>query len=139
MRLSFSTRGWGNVPWDELVETANDMGFAGIEGYDVLANDKFAGKGGPFDPYNLRATARDLRGRDLHLVSQLFDRYRIRQCDGLDLLFLHDRLRTLECALAVPALVQTDKVFAALVITAFAVGAMVIAAPACRSASASLA
>ena len=67
MRLSFSTRGWGDVPWDELVKTAHDMGFAGVEAYDVLANEKFSGKGGPFDPYNLRATARDLRGWGLHM------------------------------------------------------------------------
>ena len=67
MRLSFSTRGWGNVPWDELVKTASDMGFEGVEAYDVLANEKFSGKGGPFDPYNLRATARDLRGKGLQM------------------------------------------------------------------------
>ena len=42
MRLSFSTRGWGDVPWDELVETARDMGFEGIEAYDVLVNEKFS-------------------------------------------------------------------------------------------------
>ncbi len=67
MRLSFSTRGWGDVPWDELVKTVCDMGFEGIEAYDVLANERFSGKGGPFDPYNLRATARDLRGKGLQM------------------------------------------------------------------------
>ena len=67
MRLSFSTRGWGDVPWDELVSTAGDMGFAGIEAYDVLANRKFSGKGGPFDPYNQHATARDLRSKGLQM------------------------------------------------------------------------
>jgi len=67
MRLSFSTRGWGNVPWEELVETAGDMGFAGVEPYDVLANEKFSGKGAPFDSYNLRATARDLRSKGLQM------------------------------------------------------------------------
>ena len=67
MRLSFSTRGWGDVPWDELVQTASDMGFEGIEVYDVLTNSKFTGKGGPFDPYNLRATARNLRNRNLQM------------------------------------------------------------------------
>ena len=67
MRLSFSTRGWGNVPWEELVETAGDMGFAGVEPYDVLANEKFSGKGAPFDSYNLRATARDLRNKGLQM------------------------------------------------------------------------
>ena len=45
MRLSFSTRGWGDVPWDELVSTAGDMGFEGVEPYNVLANGKLSGKG----------------------------------------------------------------------------------------------
>ena len=67
MRLSFSTRGWGDVPWDELVKTAADMGFEGIEAYDVLGNDKFSGKGGPFDRYNLKATTRNLRSQGLQL------------------------------------------------------------------------
>ena len=67
MRLSFSTRGWGDVPWDELVKTACDMGFSGIEAYDALENERFCGKGGPFDPYQLKATARDLRGRGLQM------------------------------------------------------------------------
>ena len=48
MRLSFSTRGWGDVPWDELVATAADMGFAGVEVYDVLGNARLSGKGGRY-------------------------------------------------------------------------------------------
>ncbi|MBR3181054.1 MAG: AMP-binding protein [Eggerthellaceae bacterium] len=67
MRLSFSTRGWGDVPWDELVKTASEMGFEGIEAYDVLANENLSAKGGPFDRYNLRATIRSLRGLNLQL------------------------------------------------------------------------
>ena len=67
MRLSFSTRGWGDVPWDELVATAAEMGFAGVEVYDVLGNDRFLGKGGPFDKYNLRASVRDMRSRSLQV------------------------------------------------------------------------
>ena len=31
MKLSFSTRGWQGFSWDEALETAVDMGFAGIE------------------------------------------------------------------------------------------------------------
>ena len=49
MKLSFSTRGWGDIPWDELVSTAADMGFAGVEVYDVIDNERFSGKGGPFE------------------------------------------------------------------------------------------
>ena len=64
MKLSFSTRGWGDIPWDELVSTAADMGFAGVEVYDVIGNSRFSGKGGPFDKYNLRATVRNMRARE---------------------------------------------------------------------------
>ena len=31
MNLSFSTRGWPELSWDEMIDTALDMGFAGIE------------------------------------------------------------------------------------------------------------
>ncbi len=67
MKLSFSTRGWGDIPWDELVSTAADMGFAGVEVYDVIGNSRFSGKGGPFEKYNLRATVRDMRARELQI------------------------------------------------------------------------
>ena len=39
MRLSFSTRGWGNVPWEELVETAGDMGFSLDEDTSMFDSD----------------------------------------------------------------------------------------------------
>ena len=28
MKLSFSTRGWPNLSWEEMLETAQDMGFS---------------------------------------------------------------------------------------------------------------
>ena len=31
MKLSFSTRGWADHSWDELVSTALEMDFSGIE------------------------------------------------------------------------------------------------------------
>ena len=31
MNLSFSTRGWPELSWDEMLETALDMGFGGVE------------------------------------------------------------------------------------------------------------
>ena len=30
MKLSFSTRGWGDLSWDELLDSALDMMFTGI-------------------------------------------------------------------------------------------------------------
>lgn len=67
MKLSFSTRGWQGLPWDQLVDTAEEMGFSGIEAYDIQNHAEFTGKGGPFDRYNTRATARALRDRSLNL------------------------------------------------------------------------
>ena len=30
MNLSFSTRGWPDLSWEEMLETAVDMGFSGV-------------------------------------------------------------------------------------------------------------
>ena len=62
MKLSFSTRGWADHSWDELVSTALEMDFSGIEIHNPITNAAFTGKGGPLDRYNTQATARALRG-----------------------------------------------------------------------------
>ena len=56
MRLSFSTRGWGDIPWDELVKTACDMGFSGIELHGI-SSPELSGPGRPFARENIAATA----------------------------------------------------------------------------------
>ena len=65
MKLSFSTRGWSEYSWDELVQICAEMGFSGIEAYDILKDDAYMGKGGPFHKYNTRATARELRDKGI--------------------------------------------------------------------------
>ena len=65
MKLSFSTRGWPGLSWDEMLDTAVDMGFAGVEVYNLQSFDPLMGKGGPFHKYNVAATARTLRERGL--------------------------------------------------------------------------
>ena len=65
MRLSFSTRGWPNLTWDEMVDTALDMGFTGIEVYNLPKFDDMLAKGGPFHRYQTAATVRDLREKKL--------------------------------------------------------------------------
>ena len=65
MKLSFSTRGWPELTWDEMVDTALDMGFSGIEVYNLPKFDEMLAKGGPFHPYQVAATARDLREKKL--------------------------------------------------------------------------
>ena len=65
MKLSFSTRGWPDLTWEEMVETALDMGFSGIEVYNLPKFPEMIAKGGPFHPYQIAATARDLRQKKL--------------------------------------------------------------------------
>ena len=65
MNLSFSTRGWPNLTWDEMVDTALEMDFSGIEVYNLNKFDEMLAKGGPFHQYQIAATVRDLREKKL--------------------------------------------------------------------------
>ena len=65
MKCSFSTRGWTSCSWEELVETAVEQDFAGIEIHDIAKQPSLSGKGAPFDRYNVQATARALKERKL--------------------------------------------------------------------------
>ena len=71
MKLSFSTRGWGNLSWDEVLETATDMGFQGVEVYNLPKFDPLLEKGGPFHKHKVAATVRQMR--DLKLTIPCFD------------------------------------------------------------------
>ena len=65
MNLSFSTRGWPELTWDEMVDTALEMGFAGIEVYNLPKFGNMLAKGGPFHQYQTAATVRNLREKKL--------------------------------------------------------------------------
>ena len=65
MNLSFSTRGWPGLTWEEMVDTALQMGFTGIEVYNLPKFPDMLAKGGPFHLYQTAATARDLREKKL--------------------------------------------------------------------------
>ena len=65
MKLSFSTRGWGDMSWDSLVETALDMKFTGIEVYNLFKFPALTDRGGPFHKHHLAATLRQLKDRKL--------------------------------------------------------------------------
>ena len=65
MKLSFSTRGWPGLSFDEMMETAVDMGFSGIEVYNLPNFPALTDKGGPFHKYNAAATVRTLREKQL--------------------------------------------------------------------------
>ena len=65
MRLSFSTRGWQDVSWEQNAADAEQMRFSGIEVYNVFAGEALTGRGGPFHKYNIVQTRRSLRERGL--------------------------------------------------------------------------
>ena len=67
MKLSFSTRGWPGLTWEEMMDTALDMGFAGIEVYNLQKFHPLVDKGGPFHKYQAAATARQLREKQLSI------------------------------------------------------------------------
>ncbi len=66
MRLSFSTRGW-DFSWDEALDIAGEMGFGGVELYNVHERGELTERGGAFHKYNVAATVRALRDRSLAL------------------------------------------------------------------------
>ncbi len=67
MKLSFSTRGWPELSWEEMMDIALDMGFAGIEVYNLPKFDPLLDKSGPFHKYQAAATVRQLREQKLQI------------------------------------------------------------------------
>ena len=65
MKLSFSTRGWGDLTFDEFMDIAGEMDFSGIEVYKLIKDKDLYVKGEAFDKYNIAATTRQLRDRKL--------------------------------------------------------------------------
>ncbi len=73
MKLSFSTRGWGDHSFDELIRLAEENKMDGIEIYNVNRTPNFTKKGAPFHKYNVQATGRYLR--EHHLSIPAVDSY----------------------------------------------------------------
>lgn len=67
MNLSFSTRGWSDLSFEEWIDTALDMRFTGIEVYNLQKFPALEGRGGPFHKYNAAATVRLLREKKLKI------------------------------------------------------------------------
>ncbi len=63
MKLSFSTRGWRDLSWQELLDTAEEMGFQGVEFYHISAAPELTDRGGPFHTYSVASAYRALRER----------------------------------------------------------------------------
>ena len=67
MKLSFSTRGWGDLTWEDLLDTAGTMGFSGVEVYNLQNFPALQDKSGPFHKYHTAATVRSLREKKLSI------------------------------------------------------------------------
>ena len=55
MNLSFSTRGWPELSWEEMIETAEEMRFGGIEVYNLHKMNAIADRSSPFHKYQTAA------------------------------------------------------------------------------------
>ena len=67
MNLSFSTRGWNSLSWEDQIRDAEEMGFQGIEPYNIQEFPSLSGRGGAFHAYMLNETIRDLKKNKLTL------------------------------------------------------------------------
>ena len=67
MKLSFSTRGWNDMSWSDILDSACEMHFSGIEIYNVFKTPEFVAKGGPFHKYSLMASLRELNEKNLSI------------------------------------------------------------------------
>ena len=67
MKLSFSTRGWPGLSWEEMLQTAEDFGFGGVEVYNLPKFDPMLDRSGPFHKYQTAATVRQLREKKLQI------------------------------------------------------------------------
>ena len=68
MKLSYSTRGWYSLPFDELVSASWDMRFSGIEFYDLHKHPELFENRAPLSKYNAETLLRKLRDRRVQLV-----------------------------------------------------------------------
>ena len=67
MNLSFSTRGWGDLTWEQLLNAAVDMKFTGIEVYNLYKFPNLTERSGPFHKHKIAATVRQLRDLKLSI------------------------------------------------------------------------
>ena len=84
MKLSFSTRGWTDLTWDEVVKCACEMGFSGIEIYNANRFQNLVGIGSPFHKYSIMPTTRSLIEK--HLDIPCLDSSNDISCDSQDVL-----------------------------------------------------
>ena len=67
MKLSFSTRGWEKLTWEDQIHDAEEYGFQGIELYDLYKFPSWTDKSGPFHKYHQNETLRNLKRLNLEI------------------------------------------------------------------------
>ncbi|MBQ8315508.1 MAG: AMP-binding protein, partial [Lachnospiraceae bacterium] len=67
MKLSFSTRGWSHLSWEEWLAAGVDMRFEGVEIYNLPFIAALTEKSGPFHKYNIATTVRQMREKKLSI------------------------------------------------------------------------
>ena len=65
MKLSFSTRGWAHLSWEEWLDAGVNMRFEGVEVYNLPKFPELMERSGPFHKYNMAATVRQLREKNI--------------------------------------------------------------------------
>ena len=65
MKLSFSTRGWKELPWPEQVKDASELRFQGIEVYNLHKCPSLTDRSGVFHKFHRNETLRELREHHL--------------------------------------------------------------------------
>ena len=65
MKLSFSTRGWTDLSWDDLLSSAAEMHFDGVELYNVQKIPAWMQMGGPLHKYSIVRTSREMKRQGL--------------------------------------------------------------------------
>ena len=65
MKLSFSTRGWAHLNWEEWLDAGETMHFEGVEVYNLPKFPELMERSGPFHKYNIAATVRQMREKKL--------------------------------------------------------------------------
>ena len=67
MKLSFSTRGWSELSYEETVNIASEMHFGGFELYDLFKRPELFEKGQPLHKYAMTASMRSLKDLGLEI------------------------------------------------------------------------
>ncbi len=65
MKLSFSTRGWNHLPWEDQIRDALEYHFQGIEIYNLSRTPSLTDRSGPFHQYRLNETMRNMKEKRL--------------------------------------------------------------------------